>query len=169
MREQLLSSKMEAKRRRIFIPIIIIISVISVGLLIFTLVTWFKPPSHDDSAVKGTPTVDEHYLYGTAQTGYDYVIQMAANLYQQENGDVNLYFTNPLSNSVLLRCEIIDRDTDKVLYKTGYIVPGEYIESVNNSHVDNKAYNVIVKVYAYVDESFESAGTTELSLNLQPW
>ncbi len=169
MREQLLSSKMEAKRRRIFIPIIIIISVISVGLLIFTLVTWFKPPVHDDSAVKGTPTVDEHYLYGTAQTSYDYVIQMAANLYQQENGDVNLYFTNPLSNSVLLRCEIIDRDTDKVLYKTGYIVPGEYIESVNNSHVDNKAYDVIVKVYAYVDESFESAGTTELSLKLQPW
>ena len=94
---------------------------------------------------------------------------MAANLYQQQNGDVNIYFTNPISNSVLLRCEILDKDTGKRLYNTGYINPGEYIESVNNSRVNNEKYDVIVKVYAYTDESFTSEGTTELSLMLQPW
>ena len=169
MREQLLYSKMERKRRKILIPIIVIISVVFIGLIIFGLVARFKPPSHDSSAVKGVPEVDENYLYGTAQTEYGYIIQMAANLYQQKNGDVNIYFTNPISNTELLRCEIIDQDTDKVLYNTGYINPGEYIESVNNSSVDNEEYDVIVKVYAYVDDSFESAGTTELSLKLQPW
>ena len=94
---------------------------------------------------------------------------MASNLYQQQNGDVNIYFTNPISNSVLLGCEIIDKDTKKILYKTGYIKPGEYIESINNNSVDNRAYDVIVKIYAYTDESFTSEGTTELSLKLQPW
>ena len=164
-----MSSKMERRRRRIFIPIIVIVSAISIGLLVFSLIARFKPPSHDSNAKKGTPEVSEDYLYGTATTQFDYIIQMAANLYQQKNGDVYIYFTNPVSNSVLLRLEIIDTATDKVLYKTGYISPGEYIESVNNSSVDNEQYDVIVKVYAYADEDFTSAGTTELLLKLQPW
>lgn len=169
MREQLLSSKMERRRRRIVIPIIVVISVVSIACVIIVAVTRFKPPSHDGDALKGIPEVGEEYLYGTAQTQYDYIIQMAANLYQQKNGDVNIFFTNPVSNTVLLRCEIVDKDTEKVLYKTGYIEPGEYIKSVNNSSVDNEEYDVIVKVYAYADESFTSAGTTELLMKLQPW
>ena len=169
MREQLLFSKMERKRRIIIIPIIVIVSLISIGLIVFTLVARFKPPGHDDSAKKGAPTVSEDYLYGTATTEYGYSLQMASNLYQQQNGDVNIYFTNPISNNVLLRCEIIDKDTGKTLYDMGYINPGEYIESINNSSVDNKKYDVIAKVYAYTDESFTSEGTTELSLILQPW
>ena len=168
-REQLLFSRMERKRRRIFIPVIVVISLISLSLIVYILMTRYMPPSHDSSALKGTPEVDESYLYGTAKTEYGYAIQMAANLYQQQNGDVNIYFTNPISNSVLLRCEIIDKDTGKTLYNTGYINPGEYIESVNNKSVDNKTYDIIAKVYAYTDESFTSEGTTELSLKLQPW
>lgn len=169
MREQLLFSKMERRRQKIFIPIIVIVSLACIGLLIFSLTARFKPPSHDDSAKKGVPEVAQDYLYGTAQTEFDYTIQMAANLFQQKNGDVKIYFTNPVSNTVLLRCEIIDKETDKVLYNTGYINPGEYIETVNNNSVDNKEYDVIIKVYAYTDESFTSAGTTELLLKLQPW
>ncbi len=169
MRRQLLFSKMERKRRIIIIPVITIISLISIALIVFTLVARYKPPGHDDSAKKGAPTVSEDYLYGTAESEFGYSIQMASNLYQQENGDVNIYFTNPISNDVLLRCEIIDKDTGKTLYDMGYINPGEYIESVNNSSVANKKYDIIAKVYAYTDETFTSEGTTELLLMLQPW
>ena len=168
-REQLLFSKMERKRKLIFIPIIVLVSLISIGFLITILITRYVPPSHDATAKAGVPVVEESYLYGSVNTDYGYVIQMASNLYQQLNGDVNIYFTNPASNSVLLRCEILDKDSGKRLYNTGYIKPGEYIESINNSSVDNKKYDVIVKVYAYTDESFTSEGTTELSLMLQPW
>ena len=169
MREQLLFSKMEKRRHRIIVPIIVVVSLVSIGMITYVLMTRFVPPSHDASAIKGVPTAERSYLYGSAKTDYGYVIQMASNLYQQQNGDVNIYFTNPISNSVLLRCEIIDKDTQKRLYNTGYINPGEYIESINNKSVDNEAYNVIVKVYAYTPESFTSEGTTELSLKLQPW
>ena len=167
--EQLLFSRMERRRRRIIIPVIVAISIISVSLIVYILMTRYMPPSHDFTAQKGAPEVGKEYLYGTVKTEYGYTIQMAANLYQQQNGDVNIYFTNPISNSVLLRCEILDKDTGKQLYNTGYINPGEYIESVNNSGVDNNKYDVIVKVYAYTDESFTSEGTTEISLMLQPW
>ena len=169
MREQLLHSKMESKRRRIIIPIIVAISLISVGLIAYILITRYTPPRHDTDALTGIPQVEQSYMYGSVNTEFGYVVQMASNLYQQQDGDVNIYFTNPISNSVLLRCEIIDKDSGKTLYNTGYIKPGEYIESVNNSRVDNKQYDVIVKVYAYTDESFTSEGTTELSLKLQPW
>jgi len=167
--EQLLFSKMERRRQRIIIPIIIVTSLISIGLIAYILVTRYTPPSHDKNAVSGVPSVAQEYLYGSVTTDYGYIIQMASNLYQQQNGEVNIYFTNPISNSVLLRCEIIDKDTGERLYNTGYIRPGEYITSVNNSSVGNKKYEVIVKVYAYTDESFTSEGTTELSLMLQPW
>ena len=169
MREQLIYSKMERRRHRIIIPIIVLISLISIGLITYTLIVRYVPPIHDKSALTGVPDVDKDYMYGSVETDYGYVIQMASNLYQQQNGDVNLYFTNPISNKVLLRCEIIDKEKDRTLYNTGYIKPGEYIKSVNNSSVDNKSYDVVVKVYAYTDESFTSEGTTELSLKLQPW
>jgi len=168
-RGQLLFSRMERRKKSIYIPIVVIISIIAIGLLTYTLVVRYTPPSHDSDAIKGVPEVEESYLYGSVKTEYGYAIQMASNLYQQQNGDVNIYFTNPVSNSVLLRCEIIDKDTERILYSTGYINPGEYIQSVNNSRVDNKKYDVIVKVYAYTDDSFTSEGTTELSLMLQPW
>ncbi|MCR4612137.1 MAG: hypothetical protein K5644_09600 [Lachnospiraceae bacterium] len=169
MREQLLFSRMERRRRGIFIPIIIVVCLIVIGLITYTVLVKYTPPSHDSTAKTGIPNVDESYMYGSVNTQHGYVIQMAANLYQQQNGDVNIYFTNPISNSVLLRCEIKDKDSEKTLYDTGYINPGEYIESVNNSSVDNKKYDVIVKVYAYADETFTSEGTTELSMKLQPW
>ncbi|MCR4611779.1 MAG: hypothetical protein K5644_07775 [Lachnospiraceae bacterium] len=169
MREQLLFSRMEKRRRSIFIPIVIAVSLIVIGLTMCTILIKYTPPSHDSTAKTGIPNVDENYMYGSVNTEFGYVIQMAANLYQQKNGDVNIYFTNPISNSVLLRCEIIDKDSGKTLYNTGYINPGEYIESVNNNSVDNEKYDVITKVYAYTKDSFTSEGTTELSMKLQPW
>lgn len=167
--KQLLFSKMEKKRRSILIPIIVTISLVVIVFITYIVLARFTPPSHDKDSKVGVPVVDNDYLYGSVKTDYGYIVQMASNLYQQQNGDVNIYFTNPISNSVLLGCEIIDKDTKKILYKTGYIKPGEYIESINNNSVDNRAYDIIVKIYAYTDESFTSEGTTELSLKLQPW
>ena len=169
MQQQLLYSKMERKRRRIIIPIIVLISLISIGFIAYILIVRYTPPSHDRDATVGVPQVEQSLLYGSVNTEFGYIVQMASNLYQQQNGDVDIYFTNPISNSVLLRCEIIDKNTENTLYNTEYIKPGEYIKSVNNSRVDNKQYDVIIKVYAYTDESFTSEGTTELSLKLQPW
>ena len=168
-REQLLFSRMERRRRRIMVPMAVIISLIVIGAIVFCLFAKYTPPKHDESAKQGNPKPEEQYLYGSVLTEYDYGIGMAANLYQQENGDVYIYFTNPISNEVYLRCELVDDQTGKVLYSTGYIEPGEYIESINNPRVANKQYDITVKVYAYTKDVFTSEGTTEISLKLQPW
>ena len=168
-REQLLFSKMERRRRSIGIPFIVTVLVIMVGMIAFCCYAKYRPPKHDESAKQGTVEPAEEYLYGTAQTEFGYAVEMAANLYQQQNGDVNIYFTNSISNKVYLRCELIDQKRNKVLYRTGYIEPGEYIESLHNSRVANKQYDITVKIYAYTPETFTSEGTTEISLKLQPW
>ena len=168
-REQLLFSRMERRRRRIMVPMAVIISLIVIGAIVFCLFAKYTPPKHDESAKQGNPKPEEQYLYGSVMTEFEYEIGMAANLYQQENGDVYIYFTNPISNNVYLRCELVDQAKKKVLYSTGYIEPGEYIETINNPKVANKQYDITVKVYAYTKDTFTSEGTTELQLVLQPW
>lgn len=168
-REQLMFSRMERNRRRGWTLIWVLVVGGILAAVVFCMVAKYRPPEHDPMAKEGIPKPAEEYMYGTAQTEYNYVVGMAANLYQQENGDVYIYFTNSIANDVYLRCEIIDRAKNKVLYRTGYIEPGEYIETVNNSRVANQQYDVTVKVYAYTKGTFTSEGTTELSLKLQPW
>ena len=168
-RYQLFSSKMERRRARIFLPAIAILLVLSMTAILIGLVAGFKPPKHDENAVKGSPEVSEDYLYGSAATEFDYIFSMAANLYQNENGEVYVYFTNPIANEVNLKLEFINTENGKILYETGYIEPGEYIEYLKEPGVRNKAYDIKAKVCAYEPETFVSAGTTEILLKLQPW
>ncbi len=168
-RVQLLSSLMERNRRRIIIPIVAILTALIVAAITYILVASFSPPEHDKNAIVGVPNPDESYMYGSVTTEYGYGLSMAANLYQQEDGSVNVYFTNPEENEAYLRCQIIDSATSKVLYTSGYIKPGEYIESLPKGKAKNQAYDVTVKIYAYTEETFTSEGTCELELVLQPW
>lgn len=167
IREQILHSRMEQKRNRIKIPLIALVVLLIVLGVIFNIVYSYKPPSHDSRALIGMPKPDESFMYGTGTSKFDYYFKMAGNLYQQENGDLFVYFTNPESNDVLLRMEIIDQATDRVLYSTGYIAPGEYIEKLHEN-VPNEYFDVVTKIYGYTEE-FTSAGTTEVQMKLQPW
>ncbi len=161
-------SKMERRKKRIFLPIFILAGLLVVVAVILFFTTRYSPPSHDSAAINGAPTPDEGMLYGQMVSDYGYAVAMAANLYQQENGDVYVYFTNPEANEVRLRMEIIDKKTNAVLYQTGYLEPGEYLEKVNNRSVANRQYDITAKVMAY-EEDFTSAGVTEIELKLQPW
>ena len=168
-RYQLFSSKMERRRARIVLPVIVVMMLISMAVILTGLLAGFKPPKHDKSAVAGIPEVSEDYLYGSAVTEFDYTFSMAANLYQNENGEVYVYFTNPIANEVNLKLELINTENGKILYETGYIEPGEYIEYLKESDVRNRAYDIKAKICAYEPETFVSAGTTEILLKLQPW
>ncbi len=168
-RVQILSSVMERKRRRVIFPLAAIITLLIISAIAYILVASFRPPEHDANAAIGTPVPDESYMYGSVTTEFGYGLSMAANLYQQEDGSVNIYFTNPIDNEAYLRCQILDSDSGKELYNTGYIKPGEYIESLPKGKALSEAHDVIVRIYAYTPETFTSEGTCELTLKLQPW
>ncbi len=130
----------------------------------------YHPPEHDENAKSGLPIVEDSYLYREIETDFGYSFSMAANLYRQEDGSLNLYLTNPETNDVDLMCEINDMESGQLLYKSGRILPGEYLVNIPCAEeFENDYHDVSVRIYAFDREKFTSEGTTELSLALQPW
>ena len=158
------------RRRRAETILIIILAALFTVLLIFGLHRLYSPPARDKTAQKGTPAVDESYLYKRVDSDFGYSFSLAANLYRQEDGSVKIYLTDPDMNSVDLVCEVHDSDTGDLLYKSGRISPGEYVETLSPAaEVDNAKRDITVSVYALNSDTYKSEGTTELNLVLQPW
>ena len=167
---QVYQSVMGKKKNRILLIVIIFILFLSILALGAGLYIKYSPPELEPMAVKGTPEVSEGYLYDTVQTDFDYIFVMAANLYRQEDGSVNIYLTNPEQNEVSIMCEIMDAVDGTVYYKSGRLLPGEYVENLKPQiDFSNTPHDIKVKVYAFEQDTYLSAGTTELKLVLQAW
>ena len=172
-RKQNLRSVTGKKKRYVMIACIAVMLVLAAVLIIYAAThekKSFHQPEMDSHAVEGTPQPDSGFLYGEVPTKYAYHFSMAANLYMQPDQSVYVYFTNASENTELLRCEITDAKSEKVLYESGVIKPGTYIEKLSPTvDLDNTARDITVKVYAYKDGSWYSAGTTIMIMKLQPW
>ena len=60
----------------------------------------FVPPEYESMAQEGIPSLDESYLYGEVPTKFNYGFSMAMNLYMQKDKSLNVYFTNPATNTI---------------------------------------------------------------------
>ena len=159
------------KRRRLTNLLSLLVILIAVLFIVLAGINKrYKPPKHEPNAVSGIPVVEEHYLYNKADTEFGYSFSMAANLYRQEDGSLNIYLTNPSANEVLLLCKIFDAENDTLYYESGYLEPGEYVENLPcATDFENVYHDVRVKIYAYHPATYTSEGTTELKIALQPW
>ena len=130
----------------------------------------YTPPSHDENAKEGVPVVEQDYLYDMVVTDMDYDFSMASNLYQQKDQSLKVYFTNSSENKVYLMVKVYEKDGEKLLYESGVLYPGEYVEKLEPADsFGNKKMDVLVRIYAFNPKTYESEGTTELELTLQPW
>ena len=130
----------------------------------------YVPPEYEVNAGKGVPSPEESFMYGGIETQYGFSFAMASNLYQQEDGSIKVYFTNPEENRVKLMVEIFETETEQSLYRSGVILPGEYIEKLEkNSEFSNEQKEITVKIYAFEENTWYSAGHIEISGLLQPW
>lgn len=167
---QIFISERDRKKKLAGIILITALLVACAAVLIYSLTVRYSPPALDKNRQTGVPIVEGSYLYKQLESDFGYSFSMAANLYRQEDGTVNVYFTNPEDNQVSLMCEILDAATGDSLYKSGRIEPGEYVEKLKPSKdFQNILYNIVVKVYAFEPDTYLSAGTTELRMILQPW
>lgn len=130
----------------------------------------YVPPEFETNAINGTPQPDEHFMYGTLETDYGFTFSIATNLYQQEDGSVYVYFTNYDDNNANMMCEIINEDNGKTYYKSGVIVPGQYIEKLSPAtKFPNEAFKAKVMIYSFEEGTWYSAGTVEISAMVQGW
>ena len=129
----------------------------------------YVPPEFDQTAQTGAPEPEEHMAYGeiSAQGGFTFGI--AGTMYQQEDGSVQVYFTNPQSSDANIMCEIRD-EAGTVIYKSGVIRPGQYIERLEPlAELPAEAVKIELYVYAFEPDTWYSKGTINLSNTLQPY
>lgn len=129
----------------------------------------YVPPAFDPAAVSGVPAPPENMGYGeiSAQGGFSFSI--AGTMYQQEDGSLALYLTNPAAGGINLMCEVAN-DHGEIIYKSGVLRPGEYVEKLQPLRkLPNEAMKIEVSVYAFEPETWYSRGTIALANILQPY
>ena len=129
----------------------------------------YTPPPFEPGAVAGVPEPPEGFRYSEIDAMGSFTFGLSGVLYQQEDGSLRVYFTNPEANEINLICEIIDLD-GKTLYKSGLLRPGEHVVSLYPvRELENIAIKTEIKIYALEPEHYYSIGTVTLDNVLQPY
>jgi hypothetical protein len=174
MREQPTILYTGAARKRVLViaAAVLALAVSAAALFLFLpeKLRPYEPPPFETQAARGTPSPGENFGYSQISDRRGiFIVRIASVLYQQEDGSLKIFFTNPLENDVYLLCDIKTAKGD-VLYKSGLLRPGEYLESVYPvTEIKNEAVNVEVNVYALNPEDFTSEGTISMDNILQPY
>lgn len=130
----------------------------------------YTPPPFESNAAEGVPKPEDSFGYGTIEHENSFAFAAAGSIYQQEDGSVILYFTNPEESQSLMMCEIVEKENGNTLYRTGLLKPGEYVERVKPlEKIPNEAIDVEMKVYAFEEATFYSKGAVTLGNTLQAW
>lgn len=158
--------------RRYILFSILCLLVFAIGVGIFCWMMTLEPAFFDENAKLGTP---EGIAEERGYTPYvaDGVCSVALCGNPEIDGkDVKLFLTSPETNEVFLRAEIysvkftIDAtgkvtaaNPDKLLGKSGFLHPGEYVESITLDEplTDDKTY-VMIKIGTYIEETGTSNG-----------
>lgn len=170
-RKQYLVSTTGKKKRVIRTLVVLAFFCAGIGLLFFVNSLKYRPPVHESNAIMGAPMPNESYLYSELTSQFNYTFGLAANLYRQADGSINLYLYNLPTNEGEMMVEICDRENeDMVYYRSGLLNPGEYVERLTpNIHFTNEMHEITIKVYSFEPETYRSNGTTLLDAVLQPW
>jgi hypothetical protein len=159
-----------ARKKALLFAVIFITAALTASVVfIFRYQPPYTPPPFESGAMAGIPEPPEGFGYGEIDAMGSFAFGLAGVMYQQEDGSLRLYFTNPEENEAYLMCEIVDT-AGKTLYKSGLIRPGEYVISLYPvAKQENKAVNIEVKIYAFDPEFYYSLGTVTLDNILQPY
>jgi hypothetical protein len=129
----------------------------------------YVPPPFEQSAMDGVPMPPDNMSYTPISADGGYAFSMASNLYQQENGDLCIYFTDPGDSQVWMMCEVLS-DAYGTMYRSGVLRPGEYVERLPKvSDFPNEPIEVEIRVYGFEPTTYQSKGTVYLKTILQPW
>jgi len=168
--------------KRTILLILLSVLIVAAAVWAFIVMIGTKPELLDENRLSGVPSgmqEKEGYQSYSAENICD--VALCGN--PKINGkEVKLLLTNPASNDVWLRAEIYSvsftYDTagkitaatpDKKLGESGFIRPGEYVESVSLSRKlkEDKVY-VMIKISTYVEQTGMSNGFFYVNTTLFP-
>ncbi|MEG0090993.1 MAG: hypothetical protein RSA20_04165, partial [Oscillospiraceae bacterium] len=156
--------------KRILFPVLGVALAVAIAALGYrALHPPYTPPPFEPTAVAGVPTPPEHMGYGEISAEGGFAFSIVGTMYQQQDGSLLVYFTNPPYSEANLQCEIKHENGD-TLYKSGVLRPGEYVERLQpQTELKNEATKIELNVYAFAPETWYSKGTINLQNILQPY
>lgn len=129
----------------------------------------FVAPEWEQSAQTGIPEPEKGMGYEsiTAPTGFS--ASLCGTMYQQEDGSLLIYLTNPENNDTNIQCRIQSGD-GTLLYQSGVLKPGEYLECMKLlTKIPNEAIPIKIEIYGFEKDTWYSKGTITLDNVLQPY
>jgi hypothetical protein len=130
----------------------------------------YTPPPFEPNAIAGIPEPQEHMLFTiTEPEGGLFRFASVATIYRQHDDSIKLYLTNFEDNEAYIICEVINAETETVMFRSGLLRPGEYVQSLSPLiEIENKATPIHINVHAFALDDYLSVGSISLSNVLQP-
>jgi len=148
----------------------IIIAVI-IGLLCFGSIGYayncFSPEirhSFEKDFETGTPELKKNVEYSTITVSKGYEVKLCA-VPKVEDNNVFFYLTNPKSNNVWFKVEILD-EKDNVIGSTDVIKQDQHIPSIELSKQVEENMKVKLRIISYKPHTWESCGNVNLKITL---
>ncbi len=152
---------------------VVALLIISLSILLFAFMITREPELLDSKRTVGTPgELPEEYGYSvySATDICDIAICGAPDII--DGKEVKLYLTNPETNDLYIRAEIYTvkftynengeitaAEPDKLIGKSGFICPGEYVESLTlKKRLSKEQTPVMIKIATYSPDDETSRG-----------
>lgn len=154
------------RSRIIVLALILAVCAASViGGLVYRSTRPYEAPPFDETAVRGIPTPPEElgFGYGGAGSADSFRAGLVSRWKRAGDGSLPIWFTNPPENTVNLLLRIRRDSDNRIIYQSGLVRPGEYVEKLTPL-VEIAAEPFVVKASIYsFDEAYHSLGTLPLS------
>ena len=136
------------------------------GVLIWRNTRPYTPPAFDETARQGEPQVPDGLGYGVASAPSEdgFSVGVASVWKRAEDGSLPVWLTNPAENRAYLLMRVTDAGSGKILYESGMLRPGEYVEALQPLRkLPDGPVSVQVAVYSLDPENYRSLGTLRMS------
>lgn len=145
-----------------------ILSIILIGASIFVYIDQnsYKPLAFSDTAIEGTPDVDEKYGYSWLNIPPIAYKAYICGTPAATKNSVDLYLTNDQENNVYTLVQVFDSEGNKI-GQSGLIKPGFYLKTVDlTTPLKDGENELTVHVCGLEKETYYSAGTLKLKINV---
>ena len=139
-------------------------AVIMVGI-VYRNTRPYQPPAWDGTAVTGEPSPPEDLGYGVGGMGdgTGFKFGLVSKWVRNGDGSLPVWFTDPAENEAYLMIRIRRASDDAIIYESGLIRPGEYVETLQpRSEPESEPIEVKVSIYSFEPETYHSLGTFNL-------
>ena len=154
------------RTRIIALAVVLTISLTTIiGAIIYRNTRPYEAPPFEETAVEGVPEPPEDlgFGYGGAGTEGSFRAGLVSKWIRDREGCLPVWFTNPPENTANLMLRIRRVSDRKVIYQSGLIRPGEYVEKLTPLiELPEEPMDVQVSIYSF-DEDYHSLGTLQLS------